>query len=114
MNNWSESYSNNFNYSIRGLILEYGGMENDDDPIIRIATKRVINLYDRRVNKAVVKIKSGSQSGDKLVAGSDELTNLGLTATNNESSEVTITGDGTCKNYLDLIQSMYFRTKCIN
>ena len=108
LHNWSASYSNNFNYSIRGLILEYGGMENDDDPIIRIATKRVINLYDRRVNKAVVKIKSGSQSGDKLVAGSDELTNLGLTATNNESSEVTITGDGTCKNYLDLIQSMYF------
>ena len=51
----------------------------------------------------------GTQSGDKLVAGSDELTNLGLTASNNESHlRLLLTGDGTCKNYLDLIQSMYF------
>ena len=88
LHNWSASYSDNFNYSIRGLILEYGGMENDEDPIIRIATKRVINLYDRRVTKAIVKIKSGSQSGDKLVAGSDELTSVGLTASNNETSKL--------------------------
>ena len=114
LHNWSASYSNNFNYSIRGLILEYGGMENDEDPIIRIATKRVINLYDRRVTKAIVKIKSGSQSGDKLVAGSDELTSVGLTASNNESSEVTLTGDGTCQNYLDLIKSMYFEHNASN
>ena len=114
LHNWSASYSNNFNYSIRGLILEYGGMENDEDPIIRIATKRVINLYDRRVTKAIVKIKSGSESGDKLVAGSDELTSVGLTASNNESSEVTLTGDGTCQNYLDLIKSMYFEHNASN
>ena len=49
-------------------------MENDEDPNIRIATKRVINLYDRRVTKAIVKIKTGSQTGDKLVVVTDELT----------------------------------------
>ena len=108
LHNWNAGPDNNDNYSIRGMILEYGGMENDGDPIIRIATKRVINLYDRRVTKAVVKIKSGAQSGDKLVAGSAELTEVAITATNNETSTVTLTGDATCKNYLDLIQSMDF------
>ena len=108
LHNWSASYSNNFNYSIRGLILEYGGMENDEDPNIRIATKRVINLYDRRVTKAIVKIKTGSQTGDKLVVGTDELTDIGLTASGNETSTVTLRGDATSKNYLDLIKSMHF------
>ncbi|WP_440931171.1 LamG-like jellyroll fold domain-containing protein [Candidatus Pelagibacter sp.] len=108
LHNWSASYSDNFNYSIRGLILEYGGMENDEDPIIRIATKRVIKLFDRRVTKAVVRIESGEQSGDKLVAGTTELTNLGISATNNETATVTLTGDATCQNYLDIIRSMYF------
>ena len=42
-------------------------MENDEDPNIRIATKRVIKLFDRRVTKAIVKIKSGAETGDKLV-----------------------------------------------
>ena len=108
LHNWSASYSDNFLYSIRGLILEYGGMENDEDPIIRIATKRVIKLFDRRVTKAVVRIESGEQSGDKLVAGTTELTDLGISATNNETSSVTLTGDATCQNYLDVIRSMYF------
>ena len=115
LHNWSASYSNNFNYSIRGLIMEYGGMENDDDPNIRIATKRVIKLYDRRVTKAIVKIKSGSLSGDKLVAGKEELSSVGISASGSGSdtnsvwgTEVTLTGDATCKNYVDLIQSMYF------
>ena len=106
LHNWSRPHGDN--YGIRGLIIEYGGMENDGDPIVRIATKRVINLYDRRVTKAIVKIKSGAQSNDKLVAGSDELNQLGITATNNETSNVTLSGDATCKNYLDLIRSMYF------
>ena len=109
LHNWNngpdDSYSD---YSIRGLIIEYGGMENDEDPIIRIATKRVINLYDRRVNKAIVKIKNGSQTGDKIVVGSDELTAIGITASGNETSEVTLSGDATCQNYLDLVKSMYF------
>ena len=109
LHNWNngpdDSYSN---YSIRGLILEYGGMENDEDPNIRIATKRVINLYDRRVTKAIVKIKTGSQTGDKLVVGSTELSDIGLTASGNETSTVTLTGDATCKNYLDIVKSMYF------
>ena len=109
LHNWNngpdDSYSD---YSIRGIIVEYGGMENDEDPIIRIATKRVIKLYDRRVSKAIVKIKTGSQNGDKLVAGTNELSALGLSATNNETATVTLTGDATCKNYLDLIKSMYF------
>ena len=108
LHNWSASYSDNFNYSIRGLILEYGGMENDEDPIIRIATKRVIKLFDRRVTKAVVRISDGEQTGDKLVAGTTELTELGITASDNETSTVTLTGDATCQNYLDVIRSMYF------
>lgn len=108
LHNWSASYSNNFNYSIRGVVLEYGGMENDEDPNIRIATKRVIKLYDRRVTKAIVRIKSGAETGDKLVAGTDELNAVSITASGNESSEVTLSGDATCKNYVDLIKSMYF------
>ena len=44
------------------------------------------------VTKAIVRIKSGSKTGDKLVAGSDQLTDLGITATNNETTEVTLTG----------------------
>ena len=75
-------------------------MENDEDPNIRIATKRVIKLFDRRVTKAIVKIKSGAETGDKLVVGSDELNAVNLTATGNETSEVTLSGDATCKNYL--------------
>ena len=114
LHNWSASYSNNFNYSIRGLIMEYGGMENDDDPNIRIATKRVIKLFDRRVTKAIVRIKSGAQSGDKLVAGTTELSDVGISASGNETSEVTLTGDATCKNYVDLIQSMYFEHNASN
>ena len=109
LHNWNngpdDSYSD---YSIRGLVLEYGGLENVGDPVVRIATKRTINLYDRRVTKAVIKIKSGSQSGDKLVVGADELSEFSLTATNNETSTVTISGDGLCQNYLDLVKSMHF------
>ncbi|NDB79005.1 hypothetical protein EB155_03990, partial [archaeon] len=106
LHNWAENHTHA--YSIRGLVIEYGGMENDGDPITRIATKRVIKLQDRRVTKAIVKIKSGFQTGDKLVADTEALTNLGLTATGNETATVTLSGDATCKNYLDLIQSMYF------
>ena len=40
--------------------------------------------------------------------GSDQLTDLGITATNNETTEVTLTGDAKCTNYLDLIKSMHF------
>ena len=106
LHNWSRPHGDD--YGIRGLILEYGGMENDGDSRARIATKRVIKLYDRRVTKAIVKIKSGSKTGDKLVVGSDQLTDLGITATNNETTEVTLTGDAKCTNYLDLIKSMHF------
>ncbi len=109
LHNWNngpdDSYSD---YSIRGLVLEYGGLENVGDPVVRIATKRTINLYDRRVTKAIVKIKTGSETGDKLVAGADELSNLGLTVSDNETSTVTISGDATCQNYLNLVKSMYF------
>ena len=110
LHNWSASYTDNFNYSIRGLILEYGGMENDEDPIIRIAAKRVINLYDRRVTKAIVKFKTGNQTGDELVIDDDDADEIGLdTSINAAKTEVTITNDGTCKNYLDLIKTMSFK-----
>ena len=106
LHNWSRPHGDS--YGIRGLILEYGGMENDGDSRARIATKRVIKLYDRRVTKAIVRIKTGAKTGDKLVVGSDQLTDLGITATNNETTEVTLTGDARCVNYLDLIKSMHF------
>ena len=110
LHNWSASYSDNFNYSIRGLVMEYGGMENDEDPIIRIAAKRVINLYDRRVTKAIVRIKTGNQTGDELVIDDDDADEIGLdTSINAAKTEVTITNDGTCKNYLDLIKTMSFK-----
>ena len=95
-------------YAIRGLIIEYGGMENSGDPIVRIAAKRVIKLYDRRVTKAIITIKSGNQSGDKLVVGQDELNEVSLSATGNETSTITLSGDATCLNYIDTIKSIYF------
>ena len=107
LHNWSRPHGDD--YGIRGIILEYGGMENDGDAITRIVAKRVIKLVDRRVSKAIVKIKSGSQTGDGISANTEDLTNLGITATNNGTSTVTLTGDATCQNYLDLIQGMYFK-----
>ena len=107
LHNWPANHSHN--YGIRGLVVEYGGMENDGDPITRISAKRVINLFDRRVTKAVVKIKSGAQSGDQLMADSDQLANIGITVTNNNSNEITLSGDATCQNYLDSIRGLVFR-----
>ena len=61
-----------------------------------------------RVTKAIVKIKSGAQTGDAIVVGTDELNAVNLTATGNETNNITLSGDATCKNYFDLIKSMYF------
>ena len=107
LHNWSRD--ENDAYGIRGLIIEYGGMENDGDSITRVAAKRVINLYDRRVTKAVVDIVDGSETGDKISFDATELTQLGLTVTNNDTNSVTITGDATCQNYLDTIKSGIFK-----
>ena len=107
LHNWNANHSHN--YGIRGLVIEYGGMENDGDPITRIAAKRVINLFDRRVTKAIIKIKTGAQSGDKLMADTDQLTNIGMTVSGNETSTITLTGDATCQNYLDAVRGIVFR-----
>lgn len=107
LHNWNANHTHN--YGIRGLVIEYGGMENDGDPIVRITAKRVINLFDRRVTKAIVKIRDGAQSGDQLLADTDGLNNIGITVTNNETSEITLTGDATCKNYLDAVKGIVFR-----
>jgi len=106
LHNWDANHTHN--YGIRGLIIEYGGLENDGDPITRITSKRVIKLQDRRVSKAIIKIKDGTQTGDKLTVGANELTELGLTASGNETSTITISGDGSCKNYLDITKSIFF------
>ena len=106
--NWSGPNSHTNPYGVKGLVVEYGGMENYGDPITRISTKRVIKLFDRRVTKAVVSIKSGAKAGDMLVVGEEELTNLSLSVSGNNSQTVTITGDGSCQNYVDIIQSMIF------
>ena len=107
LHNWSASYSDNFNYSIRGLIVEYGGLESAGDPITRIAAKRIINLFDRRVTKATITISSGLQTGDTLTA-SDDISDLGLSVTGDDSEAITFTGVGTCKNYLDAIKGITF------
>ena len=107
LHNWNASYSDNSNYSIRGLIVEYGGLESAGDPITRIAAKRIINLFDRRVTKATVTISNGAQTGDKLTAPSD-IDDFGLTVTGDDTSEITFTGAQTCKNYLNVIKGMTF------
>jgi hypothetical protein len=103
--NWNENDSNA--YGIRGIIVEYGGLESDGDPITRIAAKRIINLFDRRVTKATVTISNGAQTGDKLTAPSD-IDDFGLTVTGDDTSEITFTGAQTCKNYLNVIKGMTF------
>ena len=103
--NWNANHSNA--YGIRGLIVEYGGLESAGDPITRIAAKRIINLFDRRVTKAIVTISNGLQSGDKLTA-SDGMSDLGLTVTGDDTSAITFTGVATCKNYLDAIKGITF------
>ena len=107
LHNWNASYSDNLNYSIRGLIVEYGGLESAGDPITRIAAKRIINLFDRRVTKATVTISNGLQSGDILTAA-DDISDLGLTVTGDDTGAITFTGVATCKNYLDAIKGITF------
>ena len=107
LHNWNASYSDNYNYTIRGLILEYGGLESVGDPITRIAAKRIINLFDRRVTKATITISSGAQTGDKLTAPSG-ISDLGLTVTGDDTNAITFTGEGSCKIYLDTIKGITF------
>ena len=107
LHNWNASYTDNSNYTIRGLILEYGGLESVGDPITRIAAKRIINLFDRRVTKATITISSGAQAGDTLTAPSD-ISDLGLTVTGDDTNAITFTGEGSCKNYLDTIRGITF------
>jgi hypothetical protein len=104
--NWNANHSNS--YGIRGIIVEYGGLESFGDPIVRIATKRIINLYDRRVTQATVTISEGAQAGDKLIAGANDLSDLGLTVTGDETDTLVFSGVGTCKNYLDLVKATTF------
>ena len=103
--NWNKDHTNS--YSIRGIIVEYGGLESFGDPIVRIATKRIINLYDRRVTQATVKISNGIQGGDKLVVGMN-LGPIGLVATGDNTDTIVYNGVGTCKNYLDVIKATIF------
>jgi hypothetical protein len=107
MFNWNQT--GNSLYGIRGIIVEYGGLESVGDSITRVAAKRIINLYDRRISKATVKISSGKQSGDKLLAPTKLLTKLGLTVSGNKTDIITYTGSGTCDNYLRAIQLTTFK-----
>ena len=106
MFNWNQT--GNSLYGIRGIIVEYGGLESVGDSITRVAAKRIINLYDRRISKAIVKISSGEQTGDKLLAPTQLLTKLGLTVSGNKTGTITYTGSGTCDNYLKVIQLTTF------
>ena len=106
MFNWNQRSNNSF--GIRGIIVEYGGLESAGDSITRVAAKRIINLYDRRVLKATVKILSGKQTGDKLLAPTTLLTKLDLKVSGNGTDTITYTGSGTCDNYLKVIRLTTF------
>lgn len=91
-------------YGARGLVIEYGGLENDIDPITRISTTRVIKIENKVVSRATIKIYEGKQTGDTLNIEAQQITDSGLTVSGNGSGEITISGQGLCENYLDLIK----------
>ena len=72
------NWSGNGTFDPKGMVVEYGGLENEGDPRLRFSTQRVIKLQERQLNQAIVSISSGSQSGDVIEFGSEELTDLVL------------------------------------
>ena len=40
----------------KGMVVEYGGLENEGDPRLRFSTQRVIKLQERQLNQAIVTI----------------------------------------------------------
>ena len=96
-------------FAPKGIVVEYGGLENEGDPRLRFSTQRVIKLQERQLNQAKISISAGGQSGDVISFGTEELTDSGITATNNNTSSVQLTGEASCKVYVGLLQSALFK-----
>ena len=103
------NWSGDGTFDPKGMVVEYGGLENEGDPRLRFSTQRVIKLQERQLNQAIVTISAGAQSGDTIEFGSEELTDAGITAQNNNTNSVQLTGEASCSEYLGLIQSSVFK-----
>ena len=96
-------------FAPKGIVVEYGGLENEGDPRLRFSTQRVIKLQERQLNQATISISAGAQSGDVISFGTDELTDASITATGNNTNSVELTGEASCKTYVGLLQSAIFK-----
>ena len=92
------TWSGNGTFDPKGLVIEYGGLENESDPRLRFSTQRVIKLQERQVNQARISISAGSQTGDAIEFGTDELNDISVTATNNNSNNILLEGEASCSN----------------
>ena len=98
-------------FAPKGIVVEYGGLENESDPRLRFSTQRVIKLQARQLNQATITISSGAQSGDAIIFGQEELTEAGITANPampGGGQTVKLTGEASCQEYLGLLQSAAF------
>ena len=96
-------------FAPKGIVVEYGGLENEGDPRIRFSTQRVIKLQERQVNQARISISAGSQTGDAIEFGTEELNDISVTATNNNSNNILLEGEASCSEYLGLLRSAKFK-----
>ncbi|WP_440910182.1 LamG-like jellyroll fold domain-containing protein [Candidatus Pelagibacter sp.] len=103
------TWSGNGTFDPKGLVIEYGGLENESDPRLRFSTQRVIKLQERQVNQARISISAGSQTGDAIEFGTDELSDISVTATNNNSNNILLEGEASCSEYLGLLRSAKFK-----
>ena len=53
-------------FAPKGIVVEYGGLENEGDPRLRFSSPRVIKLQERQLNQAKISISAGGQSGDVI------------------------------------------------
>ena len=103
------NWTGNETFAPKGIVVEYGGLENEGDPRLRFSTQRVIKLQERQLNQATISISAGAQTGDVISFGTDELSDAGITATNNNTNSVELTGEASCKTYVGLLQSAIFK-----
>ena len=96
-------------FAPKGIVVEYGGLENEGDPRLRFSTQRVIKLQERQLNQATISISAGAQTGDVISFGTEELSDAGITATNNNTNSVELNGEASCKTYVGLLQSAIFK-----
>ena len=54
------NWSGDGTFDPKGMVVEYGGLENEGDPRLRFSTQRVIKLQERQLNQAIVTISAGA------------------------------------------------------